>query len=374
MDNTTMNYAAFSVVKKPQAGMTLSELAHKWDSIYKGCMDDLRSHSIIPKRKRLQIQKSILQVLKNIIQERVPRLPDENCEDLFEPFHPILRLGAHNISKSLETHHQLLNVMLMSFLLNKDSGLKDLGKSVGLCEKVRFVINTLYGKVLVTLRRGSTGGWRKKSMHIIIDLPKINEKGKKELPPLWSELISSDKIDPSWYLCQSKHGMIKFGCDGKSQLAEGVRLTLWCDSNGKGLIVGTAHTILKSDTTGQQDLEDPCYTHAPLMGLESLPDSLPDDEELIVGTTHTNLNSDTTGQQDLNFVNYPLSYIFRLNLQDLPDDKVETLYIQLDDLFKEIQSSCQDPLKDVSLKKFANPTFLATVALMAGLGFIWFKR
>lgn len=365
-----MNYAAFAVVQKPQGGMTLSELAHKWDSIYDGCMDDLRSHSIIPKRMRLQIQKSILRVLKNIIQERVPRLPDENCEDLFEPFHMILRLGAHNISKSLEFHHQLLNEMLTSFLLNKVVGLKDLGKSVEPCEKVRFVINTLYGKVLVTLRRGRTGGWRKKSLHIIIDLPQINEKGKKELPPLWYELITSDKIDPSWYLCQSKHGMFKFGCDGKSQLADGARLTLWCDSNGEGLIVGTAHTILKSHTTGQQDLEDPCYTHVPLMGLESLPD----DEELIVGTTHTNLNSDTTGQQDLDFVNYPLSYIFRLNLQDLPDDKVETLYIQLDDLFKEIQSSCQGPLKTVAVRKLANPTFLATVAVMAGLGFICLKR
>lgn len=267
------------------------------------------------------LQKRQVCQLRSIIQMCVTQLKEEKCEDLFEPFHDILRLGTHNISKSLEIHHQLLNEMLTSFLSNKVVSLGDLGKSVITeHEKITLVIKTLYGDVNVTVKRGRKGGCIKKDLQILIDLPQINEKGKKELPPLWADLTTSDKIDPSWFLFQDKDGMIKFGYDGKPQLADGARLSLWCDSNGEGLIVGTAHTTLKSDTTGQQD-----------------------------------------------FVNYPLSKVFRLELENLPDDEVEILYTQVDELFEET-------LKTDGVKKFPSPTFLTTVAVMAGLSFIWFKR
>ena len=212
MDNTTMNYAAFAVEQKPQGAITLSELAPEWQIRFKN--------------RGLSERHALLE-LQSIIQKRVTRLTNEKCEELSEAFHPILREGAQDISASLVDHPQLLNEMLRSFLQNQH-------KNVSI-----FETDTLYGKVFITIKDGIPGGWRKERLQILIDLPQINEKGKQELPPLGSEVITSDKINPSWYLCSSRHGMIKFGCDGKPQQADGARLTLWCGR--EKLIVGTLY-------------------------------------------------------------------------------------------------------------------------------------
>lgn len=323
-----MKYAAFATGQKPQTAKTLDELARHKDNV-DWWWSGLTSLSNLER---------LLQ-LKTIIQGCVIQLPDEKCEELSELFDETLRKDAQNISTSLAVHHLLLNEMLRSILENKHKIVENYGESGQTPEETSFETDTLYGKVFITIKDGIPGKWRKNRLQVLIDLPQINEKRIQELPPLWSELITSDKINPSWYLCQSKHGMIKFGCDGEPKLADGARLSLWCDSNGEELIVGTAHTTLKSNTTGQQQPPD------------------------------------------------PLSKVFRCDLESLSDEEVKTLYTDLCHLFEEIQGTCLEPvftaykqeiqnetLKTVCVKKFGNPTFLATVAVIAGLGFIWFKR
>lgn len=261
--------------ERPEKPMTLGQLSNQWRTLTRSL--------VVPQRE-------ILIQLKTIVQGSVIQLPNEKCVDgLCNSFHENLRAGAPNISTSLEFQYKLLNELLESFLGVRSMITENYEKGGQAPERMKLSVDTLFGKVTITIIHGNKGGWRKESLQVLIDLPSLNDQGIRELPPLLSELRVFDNINPSWYLCVSTHGMIKFGCEGQLQRATGVRLSLWFNPEEEKWIVGTAHTTLKSNKTGQQQA----------------PDSW--------------------------------SRLYRSDLEKLSDVEIKTLYGELDALFKEIK-------------------------------------